>query len=176
MNKKIRATILAFLSLIMAYATLQAAEIQEGVAGKPVPVITQSFASREIWPGETWKVYLNAADPNGEMKNFFAIVDQPGVGQYPLSIIRIKREDRKELSGYLYLYTSTTADPLDFVNLKLTVYVQDRAGNFSQPVVFPLSLQSRFSQSAPAAGIFREQPLGPIMVKLKRVRGGKGKG
>ena len=176
MSKKIRAPVLAFLSVIMAYGTLQAVEIQEGVAGKPVPVITQSFASTEIRPGETWKVYLNAADPNGEMKGFFAIVDQPGVGQYPLSIIRIKKENRKELSGYLYLYTSTTADPLDFVNLKLTIYIRDRLGTFSQPAVFPLSIQSRFYQSAPAAGIFQEQSLGPIMVKLKRGRGGKGKG
>jgi cytochrome c peroxidase len=37
------------------------------------------------------------------------------------------------------------------------------------------SIQSRFSQAGPSAGIFQEPCLGPIMAKLKNVRGGKRK-
>jgi hypothetical protein len=176
MNKKVFAAAFAFLFLAIGYTPLEAAEVQEGIAGKAVPVIAQSFASTEICTGEAWKVYLNASDPNGEMKKLFALADQPGVGQCPLSITGIEKKNRKELSGYLYPFTATSFDPLDFVNLKPTVYVQDGAGNFSQPAVFPLSIQSSFSQAAPAAGLFQEPSLGPIMVKLKRVRGGGGKG
>jgi len=169
MSQKIWAVVIGFLCLIIGYASLQTWEVQGGVAGKAVPLISQSFASTRIRPGETWKVYLNASDPSGEMKNFFAIINQPGVGQYPLSTIRIKKENRKELSGYLYLNTSTPVYPLNFVNLTLSVQVQDRSGNFSQPAVFPLTLNTRSLQEAPPQGFFKDQALGPVMVKLIKI-------
>jgi len=58
-------------------------------------VITQSFASKEINTGGTWKVYLNASNPDGEMVNIYATVDQPGVGQYPSSIMKLKKRTGK---------------------------------------------------------------------------------
>jgi hypothetical protein len=144
--------------------------------GYSAPIITQAFAAKEIRPGETWKIYLNASDPNGGMKNIFAIIYQPGVGEYPASIIRVKEENRKELSGFIYLWTSAPWYPMDYVNIGLTVQVQNKSGNFSQPAFFPLSLTSRASQEAPPQGVFKEQELGPIMVRLKTVDGGGGEG
>ena len=158
------------LCLSIGYATLAGAE----AAGKAIPVITQAFASTKVWPGETWKVYLNVSDPGGEMKYIFATVGQPGVGQYPLSIIRVKRSDWKEMSGYLYVVTFTPYYPLDFVNLTLTVEVQDRSGNFSRPVVFPLSINSRYTQEAAPQGVFKERELGPVMVNLQSIDGSPG--
>jgi hypothetical protein len=145
------------------------AEAQEGKGA--TPMITQSFAAKEAWPGQTWKVYLNASDPNGDMKNIYAVVDQPGVGQYPLSIIRVKEENAKELSGYIYLITSTPHYPLNYVNIYLTVNIQDKLGNFSAPAVFYLSLNPRASQASPPQGAFKEQELGPIMIRLKNIDG-----
>lgn len=171
MSKKIWALVIGFLCLIIGYASLQTREVQGGVAGKAVPLISQSFASTRIRPGETWKVYLNISDPEGEMKYIFAIVEQPGVGPYPLSTIRVKGGDRKEMSGYLFLVTATPWYPLDFVNLTLTIEVQDRSGTFSQPVAFPLSINSRYTQEAAPQGIFKEEALGPVMVRLKTVHG-----
>jgi len=75
------------------------------IYGRGVPVITQSFASNEIRPGETWKVYLNAHDPDGDMKQIVCVIEQPGVGVYPAAYTRIKADNRKELSGYIYLTT-----------------------------------------------------------------------
>jgi hypothetical protein len=124
------------------------------------------YASKEIRPGDTWKIYLTVSDPDGEMRNIFAMVYQPGVGEYPASIIRVKEENRKELSGFIYLWTSTPWYPMDYVNIGLTVQIQDKSGIFSQPAFFVLSLTSRASQEAPPEGIFKEQELGPIMVKL----------
>lgn len=167
MSNKILAVGSVLLCLAMGYATLARAE----VAGKAVPVITQSFASTKVWPGETWKVYLNISDPGGEMKYIFAIVEQPGVGAYPLSIIRVKGGNRKEMSGYLFLVTATPWYPLDFVNLTLTIEVQDRSGSFSQPVAFPLSINSRYTQEAAPQGVFKEQELGPVMVRLGTIGG-----
>jgi hypothetical protein len=105
------------------------------------------------------------------MKNIFAVVEQPGVGPYPLSIVRIREENRKEMSGYLYLVTATPWYPLSFVNISLTIQVQDKSGNFSPPMTFPLSINSRYTQEAAPQGVFKERDLGPVMVSLRTIGG-----
>jgi hypothetical protein len=172
MYKKMGLLFLAFFFLIAGYSDF--AEGQGNVASGPV--VTQAFASKEIRAGETWKIYLNASDPNGNMKNIFAVVYQPGVGQYPVSIIRIKEQNQKELSGYIYLWTANPWHPMDYVNLGVTVQIQDKAGNFTEPIGFLLTLSARTSQEAPPQGVFKEEDLGPIMVKLKTIDGGGGGG
>jgi hypothetical protein len=164
MNNRFKAFVFAALFFVMGPSSLLWAQANRSAT----PVITQSFASKEINPGETWKIYLNVTDPNGEMKNIYAEVDQPGVGGYPISIIRIKKENRKELSGYLYLVTTTHGSELEFVNITLTVQVQDKSGTFSTPAVFPLSFSSRSVQATPPQGVFKEQDLGPIMIPIRK--------
>jgi hypothetical protein len=175
MSKKVVA-VFVIVFLATGFSTLMAAEVREGIDVKGVPVITQSFASKEIRPGETWKIYLNVSDPDGGIKNIFAVVDQPGAGPYPLSIIRIQGENRKELSGYIYLNTANPYTSFGFVLLKLTVQVQGRAGHFSAPAVFPLFMQGRATQEPPPEGLFEEQALGPIMITLRGILGGGGAG
>ena len=162
MGKKIEIAFLVFLSLATGCATLQTTEISE----KATPVIAQSFASKQISPGETWKIYLKASSPNGEMRRIYAEINQPGMNPYPISIIRIKKEDQKELSGYISLNTANAESPMDAVNLTVTVHVQDRSGNFSQPVVFPFPMTPRSTQEAPPQGVFKEEALGALMVTL----------
>jgi hypothetical protein len=132
------------------------------------PVISHSFASPQIAPGRVWKVYLRASDADGDMKEFVCTIHQPGVGTYPVSITRIKEGNQESLSGYLYLNVSAFRN-LDFVELTLTVQVRDRAGQFSDPVKFPLSINSRYSQEPPPEGVFQENDLGPIMIQLRTV-------
>ncbi len=164
--------ILGFLLMTEACTTAVAPPAQDGRMEKGTPVVIQSFASPFIRPGETWKVYLKASASTGEMKNIFALVEQPGVGPYPVSIIAIKKENQKKLSGFIYLNTSTPRVSLEFVTLHLTVQIQDASGHFSQPVVFPLSFSARSVQEVPPPGIFTEQDLGPIMVNLGTVDDG----
>ena len=156
----------------MIYAGLEPLDAREktGAKGAP-PVISQSFASQQLRPGETWKVYLIASDPDGDMKNILCTIDQPGVGVYPVSTIRIKEPNRRELSGYVYLVTRMMAN-LHGVNLTLTVQIQDNAGHFSKPVQFPLSINDTYKQEPPPEGIFKEVELGPIMVNLRTVTPG----
>jgi hypothetical protein len=113
-------------------------------------------------------VYLKASDPNGQMKNIVEEVFQPGVG-YALGNTKIKEENQKEFSGYVYLNTLSGGSALNFSTLTLTIWIQDRSGNFSNPVVFPLEFNSRYIQQAPPAGVFEGKDLGPIMVTLRSV-------
>jgi hypothetical protein len=161
-----------FLFLAMGYVTLASAQTREGTDGTGIPAITQSYASKEVRPGDTWKVYLNVSDPEGNIKRIFAQVDQTGVGAYPITSIWIRGDNNKELSGFIYLNTSAPGFSGQFVKLTLTVHAQNKAGNFSKPAVFPLFIQQRATIEAPPQGVFKEQAIGPIMVQLQNVPGG----
>jgi hypothetical protein len=150
----------------MSCATLDPAEVREPKKEKVVPIIRRSFASPAIRPWDTWKVYLDAFHPDGLMKNIVCTIDQPGRASYPPSFTRIKEENRKELSGYIYLNTMTSSG-LNFVTISLTVQIQDNSGNYSRPAVFPLSFLSNARQESPPPGIFKNKDLGPIMIQLR---------
>jgi len=138
-----------------------------GVESSAGPSITQSFASKEIRPGDTWKVYFNASDPGGKMRYIYAVVEQPGGKGYPLSMIRIKPENRSELSGFIILNTNYATKPMDYITLKLIVNVGDGRGKFSESAVFPLTFQPKAdAQASPPSGVFKENNLGPVNIHL----------
>ena len=166
--------VFALLFLVGGCAALAPLEVKEEKYGKSVPVITQSFASKQLRPGDTWKVYLKVSDPDGDLKNIYATIEQPGMGTYPLSVTRIKEAGGKELSGYVYLNT-VGVQGLNFVTITLTVEIQDKAGHFSRPAVFPLSLNFLSQQETPPPGTFAEKDLGPIMITLRPIFDGDGK-
>ena len=157
MNKK---TLALFMAVVLAagWAMFEPRAAQPAVEGEKLPVILQSFASKELRPGDVWKIYLKTSEPEGKMKYIFATVTQPGANAYPVSIIRIKGEKQKELSGYIYLNTAPAAQ-VNFFNLTLTLSVSIKGtGGFSQPAVFPLSFEARYTPD----GVLKEQNLRPI--------------
>ncbi len=167
MNKKFLASMILPL-LAWGCAALEPIEVREQIYGKAAPVISQSFASKQMRPGDTWKVYLLASSPEGQMKNIVCTIEQPGVGTYPVSLLKIKAGEQKQLSGYIYLNTVGVRN-LNFVNLTLTVQIQDQAGHYSQPAVFPLAFNIRFQQEPPPPGVYPEKDLGPIMIDLSSI-------
>jgi hypothetical protein len=165
MKRRFWETAVVLMCLAIGFAA--SAGAQTGNRGGPV--ISRSFASRAISPGSTWKVYINASAPGGGMTSIYATVLQPGMGQYPVSITKLKEENQKEFSGFIYLSTFSPQGSLDGISLILTVQIKDHTDTFSEPAVFPLEIQSRASPEAPPPGVFREQGLGPIMVTLRPV-------
>jgi hypothetical protein len=169
---------MAAILLIAGCATIRSVEEREKTYGKEAPVITETFASKQLRPGDAWKIYLKASDPGGDIHRIVAIVNQPGFGLYPVSYTKLPKENGKELSGYIYLNTDGPYGVgwQNFLALSVTVQIQDRAGHFSEPMTFPLSLQSRYSQEPPPPGKFQEENLGPIMVVLRDPAGDQGLG
>ena len=171
MGKKM-GTLIAVFIMALGWAIPEPTVTHAATEEKGIPVIVQSFAPKELTPGDVWKVYLKASDPEGKMRYIFATISQPGVGIYPVSITWIKSENRRELSGYIYLNTAPIM-PTSFFNLTLTlaVNIQGKGGVFSQPVVFPLAFSSQSVRETPPDGAFREQNLGSIMITLQTKRG-----
>jgi hypothetical protein len=140
----------------------------------PTPVILESFAAKEIDSRDTWKIYLKASDPAGKMKYIYAAIDQAGGMAYPISMTRIKSQNSKELSGYIYLNPARAQNSMYYQTLVLTVHVGDGSGNFSNAAEFPLTFKPRAVQEPSPAGVFREEELGPIMIDLYSSAGDNG--
>ena len=165
---------LALILTVAGCATMMDMQAREKTYGKAAPVITESFASQEMRPGDNWKIYLKASDQDGDMQSVVAVVDQKGVGPYPVSFTKLKERNQKELSGYVYLNTSGPYGDswLYSYSLTITVQIKDKAGHYSQPVVFSVSFNNRFTQQAPPPGIYEENNLGPVLVVLRPIDGG----
>jgi hypothetical protein len=141
----------------------------------PPPVINQSYASPKLWAGETWRVYLIASDPKGEMKNIVSTIMQPGVGEYSPSLTSIGWDSRHKLNGYIYLVTPRLND-LNSTSLTLTVQIQDTAGQYSQGINFPLTFNDLYTQEPPPPGVFKDHDLGAILINIHGIRGEGGGG
>jgi hypothetical protein len=151
MIKKILTIVaLLFLTPAMAFA--------ESKAGS---VITESFASMQIKPGEPWKIYINAKIADGEMSAFIFKISLPGGAVCPLAKMEIKEPYRQRLSGYLSLPMGML-DYLDPESLVLILQIKDKAGHLSDPAFFPLMIDPKAQKENPPAGIFEEVHLGPI--------------
>jgi hypothetical protein len=164
------------LLLTVGCATMMSFEEREKLYGKEAPVITETYASKQMNPGDTWKVYLKASDPDGDMESIVATVHMVGSGTHPVSFTRIKDGNRKELSGYVSLSTPSGEGWLNSLTLTLTVQIKDRARHLSKAVAFPLEFNSRYVQEPPPPGVFPEQYLGPIMITLRSFHDDQGSG
>jgi len=159
------------LLLLAGCAILGGMEEREKIYGRAIPVITESFASKQVSAGEDLRVYINASDPDGDMSDFLYHIEQAGVElyKYPIGFTKIKKDNQKDLSGYLYLSTSDVDSP---INPTLILWVRDKAGHVSAPVKFRLQVvvpsqkQGLIPQETPPPGIFQDKNLGPIMSRL----------
>lgn len=166
MNKKIIG-VFASLFLLAGCATFERAEVREQRHGKAAPVIDQYFASPTMRPGDTWKVYMKASDPDGDMKRIVAHLG-PGSrgGDSSVAFTRLREEDRREFSGYLYWFPGS--DVGYYGPYVMILQVEDRAGHYSAPISVTLNFKPSGRQDLPPADVFQEKEIGPIMISLKR--------
>ena len=168
---KVKLLVAIALLLLVACAALGGMQEREKVYGKEVPIITESFASKQVTTGENWRVYINASDPDGDMDQVVCYVDfQAGLLQpYPISNTKVGKDQQKNLSGYLFLDTSGLLRPISIV---LIVQIKDKAGHFSAPVSLSVNIgepsqkQKEIRQENPPRDIFQDKNLGPILIAL----------
>ena len=140
--------LMAFLLVMACCTTLAEREAQP--VGSP-PVITHSFASKEISHGDTWKIYVEANDPDGDMRQFVCVFKQVGYGSYSPDYVVIKKPHREKMKGYLAFYSGAGGGlrVSEWTQLSLTLYIRDRGRKNSNKVVFPLTLSLGSKQGAP---------------------------
>lgn len=147
--------------------------------GSP-PVITHWFASEELSHGDIWKIYLEAHDPDGDMRQFVCAFTQSGYGPYSSEYVIIKKRHRESMKGYLRFpsYVGAGRTLPEWTQLSLTIYIRDKAGNTSNKVVFPLVLSRGAKQGTPPSpfDIGQLDELGTIAVELIDPQRGNGNG
>ena len=119
------------------------------------PVITHAFAAEKGYYGYVWKIYLEAEDPDGQMLKIASVVDEVGYGRYPTDWIYLKPQDQKHFRGFIQwnTFSSTTAYLPEWTQITLNVSIVDKAGNESNPVVFPFTFEvtpHQYSDEPPA--------------------------
>lgn len=126
------------------------AQGQTRTQGSP-PVITKSFAAGRVGRGKEWRIYLEASDPDGDMRYFVWVVDQVGYGKYPTDQIAIRKQYRKELKGYLraFIQARRRGGVPEWTQLNLTLYIRERGRNTSNKVTFPVVCSQSAKEEPP---------------------------
>lgn len=155
--------------LTAACAHFESMEVREQKYGKASPVIEESFASKIMRNGDTWKIYLKASDPDGDMKTIVCILEKGQRNGTDTSYISIKGENRKELSGYLIWYPGPNVD--SYHEILMEIQVQDMAGHYSKPVSLALSIKPSGKQESPPPNVYQEKNLGSVMIMIRPVQG-----
>ena len=152
---------MVILLLTVGCATMMSFEEGEKLYGKEAPVITETYASKKMNPWDTWKVYLKASDPDGDMESIVATVHMVGSGTHPVSFTRIQDGNRKELSGFVSLSTPSGEAWLNSLTLTLTVQIKDRAGHLARRWPFLWSSIADMSRNLLLRESFRNNTLAP---------------
>jgi len=112
------------------------------------PIVVNAYAAKVIRPGDTWMIFIQAEDPNGDMKSIAAVLWEAGVGYYPTEVNMLKAEDAKQFSGYLFMKTPTGFN-LNWDEFELTLIVRDSRMHGSQPVKLAVTFDQAAKQVIP---------------------------
>jgi hypothetical protein len=136
-------------------------------------VITCSYAAAQGAYGQTWKIYIEAEDPDGDMFKITSELEQEGVRYRPSTdSIFVGKGDQKYLKGFLALDTFFLREPGLSVSsrLVLRVSITDKAGNESKTTVFDFEFTGKTSESAMLPAPFDQgsiTKLGNILIEGK---------
>jgi len=170
MSKKIY-VLLALCILISGCASLTRCEkTSTSDKGQP-PIILDSYAPSQIRPGATWRVYLRAKDPDGDMKETVQILMKGRSGHFKTSFVPLRAEHRAEMGGYFFFRTPSPAQAdysrLGFMGLTLRVAIRDCQENRSGYVEFPLHFTLEAAHDLPPEWKdVADRSLGAIMFDL----------
>jgi hypothetical protein len=97
------------------------------------PIISDSYASQNVKPGEVWKIFIKAADKDGDMKDIVSKISPAGMSFLTYSITPIHEEERGAFAGYLFVKTP----PSPYLRgemFHLAIYIRDQEGRKSDSV------------------------------------------
>jgi hypothetical protein len=153
-----------------------------GISFKDAPRILKYGAVDRIKSGQTWRLFVAAEDPNGDMEDIIFEIYQPGQGWYPEHDRRLQGDASKAFSGYFYLNTPVGwRDDLWGLELTVRFRVRDKVGYTSEMISLPLKFIGRQVEQPIPPGFTEDEvrPLGAILIDLyredQRERGGFGR-
>lgn len=143
----------------------------EGPVGKAhEPVLEVMTAQAEIRNGETWKIYIRATDPDGDLDKIQVTFGQSGVGPYSPDTLYFDKK-AASLSGaisvWAYLKGGWGGD--ETIHGTVEVLVADRAGNVGNAKIMNFEVQTFGPKDTftPPSGINTNIDLGQVEFPLQ---------
>ena len=101
------------------------------------PVILDSYASQNIKAGKVWKIFLEAEDKDGDMKDIVAAIAPAAQSFLSYSFVSIHEKESGHLAGYVFVRTPLSTS-LQGKIFSMTIFIRDKEGRRSKSVGFLL--------------------------------------
>ena len=142
----------------------------ESRAQGSAPVLEKIWVCPEVNHGDLLKVYIKAKDADSDIR-WIMVSAGRGKGGQQGAFIRLKKEDRKDLNGYVFWDTGQAVNRN--ASGTIEVQVEDWKGNESETMAAPVKIVSTGAKSCSVPAEFKDKALGPIMIEpLERTGGG----
>jgi hypothetical protein len=115
--------------------TLAEAELKYG---PHPPVVERFYCPAAIRSGDTLKFYISAKDEDGDLAYIHVNVRQMGAGEESVPYMKVRKDNRAQVAGYLYMFTPPAVLFGETINIAVAVIDQagHRSGDVSQDIYF----------------------------------------
>jgi hypothetical protein len=135
------------------------------------PQLLDSFAVSTMRTGQTWQIFLEGSDPDGDMKDIWFVASQLGGNVWVNQFVNLKGEDRRHLIGYVALPTPLYWSSSGWETVRVEVRIRDSAGLYSQQVVYEVMIGSHTGEPIPPKWVQAGQhKLGTVFLDFERDR------
>ena len=153
-NQGFRVGVSLVLLVLMIACAPVSAPVAPPAAESPAapPELQDSFTVADLRPGQTWQIFLEGSDPNGDMKDIWIVASQIGGTVWENQFIALRGENRRRFLGYvalpapLTLYRSSTG----WETVRVEVRIRDGAGHYSQSRVHEVVIGKHTAEAVPA--------------------------
>ena len=112
------------------------------------PVISDYFAPQNVKPGMGCKIFVQAEDKDGDMKDIIAAIAPASQSLVTYSFTSVREEERGSLAGYLFIKTPSSPY-LQNEMFHLTIAIRDKSERKSNSVGFLLNFTSERDVEVP---------------------------
>jgi hypothetical protein len=113
------------------------------------PELLDSFAVSSQWAGETWRIYVEGRDADGDMKDIWVVVSQLGGNMWSNQFVSLKGDLRRAFSGYIALPTPRVFPRGGWETVRVELKIRDQSGYYSQARIQEVQIGSPTRESIP---------------------------
>jgi hypothetical protein len=114
------------------------------------PQLLDSFAVSVQRSGQTWQIFVEGSDPDGDMKDIWVVVSQLGGNMWSNQFIALQGEDRRRFMGYLAMPTPGNWGFSGWETVRVEVHIRDYAGLHSELRTHEVVIGSAAPEPIPA--------------------------
>ena len=114
------------------------------------PQLLDSFAVSVLRSGQTWQIFVEGNDPDGDMKDIWVVASQLGGNMWSNQFITLKGEDRRRFMGYLAMPTPGNWRFSGWETVRVEVHIRDYAGLHSESRTHEVVIGSAAPEPTPA--------------------------